>query len=145
MVGLLHSDAVIKNVSVEDDLDEGLPLVMGDRVQLQQVLLNLMINGFDAMEDIPGANRTLLVRTSQEPHSMVQVSVSDTGTGLGGQNDEDLFTPFKTTKEKGMGMGLAVCRSIIEAHLGRIWAEDNSEGGASFHFTVPSEALAQSA
>ncbi|MCH8959974.1 MAG: response regulator [Bacteroidetes bacterium] len=142
VTGLLHSDAVIKNVAVELDLAEDLPPVLGDRVQLQQVLLNLMMNGFDAMEGVPTPERILVIRTAQEAGSLVRVSVRDAGVGFDGQDVEELFAPFKTTKAKGLGMGLAISRSIIEAHGGKIWAEDNADRGATFHFTLPVEVSA---
>ncbi len=133
----MHSDAVIKNVAVELDLAEGLPPVLGDRVQLQQVLLNLMMNGFDAMEGVPTPEGILVIRTAQEAGSLVRVSVRDAGVGFDGQDVEELFAPFKTTKAKGLGMGLAINRSIVEAHGGKIWAERNADRGATFHFTLP--------
>ncbi len=136
---LLRSDALLKGVDLELELDEGLPPVCGDRVQLQQVLLNLILNGFDAMADLPAEERRLVLRTENEPGEGVGVSVRDFGAGFGGQEPERLFEPFHTTKADGMGMGLAIVRSILEVHQGRIRAYENDDRGATFHFTLPAD------
>ena len=137
ITGLLHSDAVIKNVSIQLDLAEELPPVSGDRVQLQQVLLNLIVNGFEAMDDVPVAERTLLIQTAQADASSVRVSVRDVGIGFDAQDVETLFRPFWTTKTQGLGMGLAIGRTIVEAHGGTLWAESSADRGATFSFTLP--------
>jgi len=137
VVGLLHSDAVIKNVSMEWDLAEDLPTVRGDRIQLQQVLLNLILNSFDAMEAMPVGKRRLVLQTAWQDEKTVGVSIQDTGVGLKGQDPDRLFKPFHTTKAEGLGMGLAISRSIIEAHGGKIWARENPDRGATFQFTLP--------
>ena len=137
VAGLLHSDAVIKNVSMELDLAEDLPTVRGDRIQLQQVLLNLIINGFDAMEGMPVDQRRLVLRTAWQGEKAVCMSIQDTGVGFKGQDADRLFEPFHTTKAEGMGMGLAINRSIVEAHGGKIWAHENPDRGVTFQFTLP--------
>lgn len=134
---LLRSDSVFRGITVELHLEEGLPPIRGDRVQLQQVLLNLLMNGFDAMEGESPIIGTMAVHTSQVQGAAVRVDIRDAGTGLEGRDAEALFEPLYTTKGKGLGMGLAVCRSIVEAHGGKIWAEANTDRGATFSFTLP--------
>ena len=133
---LLGSDTVIRNVSVALDLESSAPVVTGDRVQLEQVLLNLLLNAMEAMAERLGGDRTVVVRTRNAEGSCVQASVEDGGSGLRPGTLETVFEPFYTTKSSGMGMGLAIARSIIEAHGGTIWAE-NSSRGATFHFRLP--------
>jgi two-component system, LuxR family, sensor kinase FixL len=137
VIKLLSSDLLIHNVTVAADLAPDLPTVNGDRVQLQQVVLNLMLNAIDAIGNGDGANRTIAVRT--EWGDCVHVSVRDEGHGLGPGTHDLVFQPFYTTKSAGMGMGLAIARSIIEAHDGLIWATDNPTGGVTFHFALPSD------
>ena len=107
---------------------------MADRVQLQQVLMNLMLNGIQAMEDTGGV---LTIKAQLDQDVRVQISVSDTGVGLPAEKAEQIFDAFFTTKPEGSGMGLAISRSIIESHGGRVWASANSGKGATFHFTLP--------
>ena len=111
--------------------------MLGDRVQLQQVLINLMTNGFDAMAGQTETERTMGLRTSLVQGAGVRVDVRDVGRGLEGRDAEALFAPFYTTKTQGLGMGLIVCRSIVEAHGGTIRAENNADRGATFSFTLP--------
>jgi signal transduction histidine kinase len=111
---------------------------MGDRVQLQQVLMNLMINGVDAMKDVDGA-RELSIKSERGEDEQVLVSVSDTGVGLPAQQADQIFKAFFTTKPHGTGMGLSISRSIVESHDGRLWAAENSPRGASFCFTLPTK------
>jgi signal transduction histidine kinase len=118
------------------ELLEGLPPVRGDRVQLMQVLVNLMTNGADAMRRVPRELRQLVVRTRAD-RGAITVSVQDAGAGIDPQNARHLFEPFFTTKPGGMGMGLAICKLIVEAHGGRIWASPQGEGGSTFEFTLP--------
>jgi PAS domain S-box-containing protein len=136
-VRLLHSDAIIRHVAVVVELDPDLPPVPGDRVQLQQVLLNLMLNGFEAMAERATDDRQMVVRTQRVDAKTVQVAVQDCGSGL----DEDvlarIFEPFYSTKSEGMGMGLSICRSILEIHGGRLWAANNLDRGATFYFSLP--------
>jgi signal transduction histidine kinase len=124
-------------VSVETRLADGLPLVEGDRVQLQQVVLNLIVNAIQAMDTLKDGPRELLIATgAAEPHGVV-VAVGDTGPGLALENVELVFDAFYSTKPSGLGMGLSICRSIVEAHGGRFWLTANLPRGAIFHFTVP--------
>ena len=122
-------------VSVEADPDQQLPRVMGDRVQVQQVLLNLITNAIDSMAAKDGS-RVLRVRSEVHDGGGVIVSVADTGTGIGPQELERIFNPLFTTKSGGMGMGLSICRSIIEAHDGRLWVAPNKPEGAVFQFVL---------
>lgn len=134
---LLHSDAILRNVRVSLECSSKLPSVCGDKVQLQQVVLNLLLNAFDAMKDTPAAEREVVVRTEMNGFSTVEVAVQDHGAGLTSDKLDKIFEPFFTTKREGLGMGLSISRSIIEAHGGRLWAENNDGRGATFYFTVP--------
>ncbi|HMF54629.1 MAG TPA: ATP-binding protein [Edaphobacter sp.] len=135
MIVLLGSEAVRYNIAVRTELATDLPQVMGDRVQLQQVLMNLMINGIDAMNDVDGV-RELAIKSQPAEDEQLLVSVSDTGVGLPPQADQ-IFNAFFTTKPHGTGMGLRISRSIVESHGGRLWAADNFPRGASFYLTLP--------
>ena len=136
-INLVHSESVIKSVVMNLVPTEDLPPILGDRVQLQQVLLNLILNGFDAMQDVPVNERRLTIQTARYGKKAVCVSVSDTGVGFNSSAAESLFEPFHTTKTEGLGMGLPISRSIIEGHGGQIWAGENPDQGATFQFTVP--------
>ncbi len=138
MIVLLRSEAARYNISVRTDLAADLPQVMGDRVQLQQVLMNLMLNGIEAMKDVEWA-RELAIKSQRTEKEEVLVSVSDTGVGLPPQQADQIFNAFFTTKPHGTGMGLRISRSIVESHGGRLWAADNSPRGASFCFTLPTK------
>ena len=137
VVQLVHSDGILHNIHVELDCQDGLPHVRGDRVQLQQVILNLLMNAFDAMKDAPAAERKVVVRAQAKDAGIVEISVRDRGTGLTGDSLSKIFQPFYTTKREGLGMGLPISRSILEAHGGRLWAKNNLDRGATFYFTVP--------
>jgi hypothetical protein len=137
---LARSELFARCVSIHTDLPEDLPSVSGDRVQLQQVLLNLVVNGMDAMNTIEESKRVLIIcgrRETRDGKSEALLSVQDAGTGFKPQEMDRLFEAFYTTKPQGMGMGLAISRSIIEAHRGRLWAESNEERGATFGFCLP--------
>jgi two-component system sensor kinase FixL len=137
VVVLLRSDAILQHVKMALELDNNLPPVRGDRVQLQQVVLNLLLNAFDAMKECPASAREVKLRSELNGGGSIQVAVSDCGSGLTGDKFDQIFEPFYTTKRGGLGMGLSICRSIIEAHGGRLWAENNPDHGATFYFTVP--------
>ncbi|MGH7798220.1 MAG: MASE1 domain-containing protein [Candidatus Binatia bacterium] len=138
VVLLIHSDAVLHNVNLVIETAPGSPKIQGDRVQLQQVMLNLLLNAFQAMKDSPVSERKVTVRTQLDDDSnTVILAVRDRGVGLKDNQLEKMFQPFYTTKSDGLGMGLAISRSIIEAHGGRLWAENNPDRGATLYFTVP--------
>jgi two-component system sensor kinase FixL len=133
---LLHSELIIRHVGLTLDLGARLPAVSADRVQLQQVILNLALNAIDAMHDQPVSQRQLTITTSAAGRS-VQVAVRDRGTGIRLDHMDRLFDPFFSTKPTGLGVGLRICWSIVAAYGGRIWAENNDDRGATFCFTLP--------
>jgi PAS domain S-box-containing protein len=137
VMALTSSEANRSDVSVRLRLAEDLPLIKGDRVQLQQVMLNLVINAIEAMSSVDDGPRELTVSTATNEPGAVLVAVCDSGPGVAPGNIERLFEPFYTTKTTGLGMGLSICRSFIEAHGGRLWASANVPRGAIFQFTVP--------
>jgi signal transduction histidine kinase len=137
---LIENEIQQHRVALQTDLAGDLPLARGDRVQLQQVILNLIINAIEAMGSIPEGSRDLIVKSARNDTYSVLVSVQDSGAGLTPQTISRLFNAFYTTKPDGMGMGLAISRSIVEAHGGRIWATPNSPRGAVFQFTLPMDA-----
>ena len=134
-----HGEALEHGVSVRTQLAVGLPLIQGDRVQLQQVVLNLILNAVQAMGAVTNGTREVLITTSQTEPNEVCLGVQDTGPGLSAETLPRLFEPFYTTKPDGMGMGLSICRSIIEAHGGRLWATRCELRGALFQFTIPAD------
>ncbi len=133
---LVRNDLINQNVTVDTDLAQNLPPVTGDQVQLQQVVLNLVMNGCEAMADYDSSERQLLI-TSKSENGAVRVSVTDRGTGIQEKKMEQVFERFFTTKKEGMGLGLSICRTIINAHRGEIWATNNAHCGATFHFSLP--------
>jgi signal transduction histidine kinase len=139
MVVMLRSEANRHSVSMRADLAEGLPTVMADRVQLQQALMNLMLNGIEAMNDASGE---LSVRSKTTEDGQLLISVSDCGVGLPVKQVERIFDAFFTTKPHGTGMGLSISRTIIESYGGHLWATPNAERGATFHFTLPTKVKA---
>jgi PAS domain S-box-containing protein len=138
MIVLLRNEATRYSISIRTELAEDLPKVLADRVQLQQVFMNLMLNGIDAMKDVNGVGE-LRIQSQRDESDQLQVLVSDTGIGLPPEQADQIFNAFFTTKPEGTGMGLPISRSIIESHGGRLWATANSGRGATFHFTLPSE------
>jgi signal transduction histidine kinase len=136
MLALLRNEATRHSISLRTELAPQLPQITADRVQLQQVLMNLMLNGIEAMTD--GAGQ-LTIRSQSTEDGFPLISVSDTGVGLPSEKLDKIFNAFYTTKPQGTGMGLAISRSIIEAHGGRLWATANADRGATFHFTLPAE------
>ena len=137
VIDIARGDIIGRGVSLSIRSEPGLAPVAGDRVQLQQVLLNLVLNACDAMESVPETARRLTVVTAGGLDHRVRVTVRDTGPGVAGHQLEAVFEPFVTSKPQGLGFGLAVCRSIVNAHEGTLWAENNPDGGASFCFELP--------
>jgi len=139
MLVLLRSEAARYSIAVRTELAPDLPKITADRVQLQQVLMNLMLNAIEAMKDTAGE---LTIKTEMGQGGPVLISVSDTGVGLPNEKTEQIFNAFFTTKPEGSGMGLSISRSIVESHGGRLWAANNSPHGARFCFTLPTKAEA---
>jgi PAS domain S-box-containing protein len=139
MTALLKKETVRHSIKIHSDLNEDMPNVLADRVQLQQVFMNLMLNAIEAMKDGGGK---LTITSRRTPEGQLIVSIEDTGVGLPAGNTERIFDAFHSTKPQGTGMGLAITRSIVEAHGGRVWATVNQEAGATFHFTLPARAEA---
>ncbi|MGA3047744.1 MAG: sensor histidine kinase [Terracidiphilus sp.] len=137
VIALLMSELERNRVVLRVELGADLPLVNGDRVQLQQVILNLLRNGSDAMSAVDGRCRLLVIRTQRDGGDCVRLTVVDSGVGFDPQTTERLFEAFYTTKNDGMGIGLSVCQSIIERHHGRLWATPNFGPGATFSFSIP--------
>jgi C4-dicarboxylate-specific signal transduction histidine kinase len=137
VIEVTRSELLRNDVSLRTELAKGLPLIRGDRIQLQQIVLNLILNAVEAMSDASKGSRDLLISTAEDISNGVLVAVRDSGPGLNSESLERLFDPFYTTKPGGMGMGLSICRSIVEGHGGRIWATANVPKGASFHFSLP--------
>ena len=134
-LAIVRVDLQKKGVEVQTQLDDRLPFVVGDKVQLQQVILNLVMNAIEAMESIH--YRALNVKSEQSKPDLVHISIEDTGTGIDPSNLKQVFSPLFTTKERGMGMGLSICRSIIENHDGRIWVSPGLDRGSIFQFELP--------
>jgi PAS domain S-box-containing protein len=140
VIEMTRSELLRNDVSLQTDLATGLPVVRGDRIQLQQIVLNLTMNAVEAMSEVSKGSRNLLISTAEDVSNSVLVAVRDSGPGLNPESLERLFDPFYTTKPSGMGMGLSICRSIIEVHGGRLWAAANAPRGAIFHFILPASA-----
>jgi signal transduction histidine kinase len=134
MAGMLRGEAREHGVSIRTDLKNDLPMTVADRVQIQQVLMNLMLNGIEAMKDTGGV---LTVKSELGEDTQIAISVNDTGPGLPLDKADQIFDAFFTTKPQGSGMGLAICKSIVEYHGGRIWANGDGGRGAILHFTLP--------
>lgn len=143
VIDLLHSDVVIRDIAVRLELAPGLPEIHGDRIQLQQVILNLVLNASQAMAQAQSDRRDLLIESKVDAADSIEISVSDSGQGIDEEVMQRMFTPFYTTKSQGMGMGLAINRTIVESHGGKIWAQNRPSGGATVAFTLPTETKAQ--
>ncbi len=141
-VRLIKSDVVLRNIQLSLDLAPGLPPVSCNEIQLQQVVLNLLLNAFDAITSAATNVRRVLVKTELDDERLIRVLVRDSGTGLRSGDFDAIFTPFYTTKREGLGVGLSISRSIVEAHGGRIWCANNPDRGATFYFTLPPAAAA---
>jgi len=137
VLGLVNIDLRKEQISLKTELGDQLQPVLGNRVQLQQVILNLVMNAIDAMRSVP--DRVLTVRTTLNELDGVHVSIADTGIGIEPSNQDQIFKPLFTTKEHGMGMGLSICRSVIENHNGRIWVSAGQERGSIFHLILPTD------
>src|SRR5262249_7231062 len=137
VIALVRSELAKNRVSVRTQLEEGLPPIRVDRVQLQQVMLNLILNALEAMVGVDDDQRELVISTETSESEHVLVEVGDTGPGVAAGVREHIFASFYTTKTNGIGIGLAICRSIIAAHGGRIWVDANHPRGAVFRFTLP--------
>jgi C4-dicarboxylate-specific signal transduction histidine kinase len=137
VIALVERELSSHSVSLRKELAPTLLLILGDRVQLQQVIINLVMNGIEAMESVMDRPRELLIRSGQDETRRVLVSVTDRGVGISAENAKRLFNAFFTTKSNGMGMGLSICRSIIEAHGGRLSVSGNEGPGATFQFVLP--------
>jgi C4-dicarboxylate-specific signal transduction histidine kinase len=137
VIELTRSEAMKNGVVVQTDLGDDLPLVPGDRVELQQVILNLILNALEAMSATSEGSRKILITTGKTETDDVLVAVRDSGPGFAPATLENLFKAFHTTKPNGLGLGLSICRSIVEGHGGQLWASANSPRGAVFQFTLP--------
>jgi C4-dicarboxylate-specific signal transduction histidine kinase len=136
-IPLVQRELISHQVLLRMELALALPMILGDRVQLQQVIINLVMNGIEAMQSVTDRPRELAIRSRQDETRQVLVTVRDCGVGISAENADRLFNAFFTTKSAGMGMGLSICRSIIESHGGRLWATANIPNGATFQFTLP--------
>ena len=136
MIVLLHHEATRYSISIRAELADDTPEAIADRVQLQQVLMNLMLNAIEAMKETAGE---LTIKSQLDQDDQLLISVSDTSVGLPAEKADQIFDAFFTTKPQGTGMGLAITRSIVESHGGQLWATANGERGATFHFTLPRE------
>jgi C4-dicarboxylate-specific signal transduction histidine kinase len=137
VIALVHSQLVRHQASLRTELTPALPMIFGDRVQLQQLIINLMMNAIEAMQGVEDRPRELVIRSAQDETQHVLVSVTDRGVGIPADNADRVFDAFFTTKSSGMGMGLSICRSIVEAHGGRLSAYANEGPGATFQFVLP--------
>jgi C4-dicarboxylate-specific signal transduction histidine kinase len=137
VIALVQRQLMGHQVSLQMELAPVLPMIPADRIQLQQVMINLVMNGIEAMQSVTDRPRELVIRSRQDETGQVLVTVADCGVGISAADADRLFSPFFTTKSSGMGMGLSICRSIMEAHGGRLWATANLPHGAEFQFTLP--------
>jgi len=133
---LVRPEMLMRRITLHSDVPVDLLPVLGDRVHLQQVLINLLMNGADSMHNAPPAQRKLEMRAAFAGNGFVEVAVRDAGHGIAAEKLEEMFVAFFTTKSNGMGVGLAISKTIVESHGGRIWAENNPQGGATLRFTL---------
>jgi C4-dicarboxylate-specific signal transduction histidine kinase len=140
VVALVRPDAAARHIRVVLQVGRDLPAVLGDRIHLQQVLLNLISNGMDAVDEAAREERIIVVAAMRRDARTVEIAVDDTGRGIPNPQSGQIFASFFTTKAEGMGMGLSISRTLVEAHGGRLWAENVAGGGASLRFTLPAEA-----
>ena len=139
IVSLVQGDLALKNISLVLDFNADSKMLEGDRIQLQQIIMNLIMNGSESVMASGKAKKELSIRTSIDVEDYIQVAICDNGVGIKPEIEKNLFSPFFTTKPEGMGMGLTICQNIIEAHRGQIWASNNSNKGATFYFSLPRE------
>ena len=137
VLALIRTELSRNDISPRAELSNDLPVVWGDRIQLQQVILNLVMNAIEAMSEVSPTQRKLLIASVKDGSNGVLVRIQDSGIGLDGESLDRLFEAFFTTKARGMGMGLAVSQTILQAHGGRLWATPNASHGATFQFTLP--------
>jgi signal transduction histidine kinase len=137
MIGLVSDDLLRSKIELKIEFEAELPPVLGDRIQLQQVILNLILNAKEAMSSVEMNRRELQLTTRKSNSDKIAVAVRDSGPGLDPKNADQIFEAFYTTKPAGIGMGLAISRSIVEAHGGTLWATTNDDKGATFQFTLP--------
>jgi C4-dicarboxylate-specific signal transduction histidine kinase len=137
VVGWVQDELDRDGVRVRFELDPALPTAQADAILVEQVVLNLVNNAADAMRGTPPQQRELLIQTAAEERNAVRVTVADRGVGIAPEHVPHLFTPFFTTKERGLGLGLSICRSVLEMHGGRLWHDNRPGGGAAFHFSLP--------
>jgi two-component system sensor kinase FixL len=137
VIRLVRADALLRQCRVSVEVAAGLPPVFGDRIELQQVILNLLVNAFDAMSHCPPNEREVSVRAALAGEGMVKVAVADRGTGVNAGDLERIFEAFHTSKREGLGIGLSISRTIVGMHRGRLWAENNRDRGATFSFAIP--------
>jgi two-component system sensor kinase FixL len=138
VLSMVHSDAIVRGMRMSLDVPPDLPRVAGDRIQLQQVVLNLLLNAFEAMMARPRADRVVTIQARLDKQDMIRIAVRDRGCGFPAEALATLFTPYVSSKREGLGLGLCISRSIVEVHGGRLWAEQNPDMGATIYFTVPS-------
>jgi two-component system, LuxR family, sensor kinase FixL len=140
VLALVRADAAMKHVTLECSVPQSLPPVLGDRIHLSQVLLNLIMNAMDAVGGASDSRRQVTIEARSTPNGCCEMSVGDSGPGIAPEALDQVFEPFFTSKNDGMGIGLSISRSIVEAHGGKLWAENGLRGGATFRFTVPMHA-----
>jgi C4-dicarboxylate-specific signal transduction histidine kinase len=145
VLDLVHSELIVRRVGVKQQLAPALPFVSGDRVQMQQMVLNLILNACDAMTDTAQPNRHVTITTALAEDGFVRVSIADRGTGVAVDALERIFDPFFTSKPNRLGLGLSICRYIAASHAGRLWVVNTAEGGATFHFVLPRAGVASPA